>query len=128
MSTDLSASFDDVEAAIQDIAEGKLVIVTDDEGRENEGDLVMAASKVTPEAVNMMIRHARGLICAPTTGAQLRKLGISPMVQENREAQKTAFTVSVVPRRITMCGAKSESAFLSSSRGPSTAGYTMDRK
>lgn len=95
MSTDQSASFDGVEAAIQDIAEGKLVIVTDDEGRENEGDLVMAASKVTPEAVNMMIRHARGLICAPTTGSQLRKLGISPMVQENREAQKTAFTVSV---------------------------------
>jgi 3,4-dihydroxy 2-butanone 4-phosphate synthase/GTP cyclohydrolase II len=95
MPVDLSAAFDSVEAAIQDIAEGKLVIVTDDEGRENEGDLVMAASKVTPEAVNMMIRHARGLICAPTTGAQLRKLGISPMVQENRESHKTAFTVSV---------------------------------
>lgn len=95
MPVDLSAAFDSVEAAIQDIAEGKLVIVTDDEGRENEGDLVMAASKVTPEAVNMMIRHARGLICVPTTGSQLRKLGISPMVQENRESHKTAFTVSV---------------------------------
>jgi len=95
MPVDLSASFDSVEAAIQDIAEGRLVIVTDDEGRENEGDIVMAASKVTPEAVNMMIRHARGLICVPTTSAQLRKLGISPMVQENRESHKTAFTVSV---------------------------------
>lgn len=87
--------FDSVEAAIQDIAAGKLVIVTDDESRENEGDLVMAASKATPETVNMMIRHARGLICAPTTGNQLRRLGISPMVQENRESHKTAFTVSV---------------------------------
>ncbi|GAB1488085.1 bifunctional 3,4-dihydroxy-2-butanone-4-phosphate synthase/GTP cyclohydrolase II [Opitutaceae bacterium] len=95
MPVDLSAAFDSVEAAIQDIAEGKLVIVTDDEERENEGDLVMAASKVTPAAVNMMIRHARGLICVPTTGAQLRKLGISPMVQQNRESHKTAFTVSV---------------------------------
>lgn len=90
-----SAPFDSIEAAIQDISAGRVVIVTDDEGRENEGDLVMAASKATPEAVNMMIRHARGLICVPTTGAQLKRLGINPMVQENRESQKTAFTVSV---------------------------------
>lgn len=95
MATQLSAPFDSIESAIQDIADGKIVIVTDDENRENEGDLVMAASKATPEAVNMMIRHARGLICAPTTGAQLRRLGINPMVQENRESHKTAFTVSV---------------------------------
>lgn len=87
--------FDPVESAIQDIADGKLIIVTDDENRENEGDLVMAASKATPETVNMMIRHARGLICVPTTAGQLRHLGINPMVQENREAQRTAFTVSV---------------------------------
>lgn len=71
------------------------MIVTDDEGRENEGDLVIAASKATPENINMMIRHARGLICVPTTGAQLRRLGINQMVQENRESHKTAFTVSV---------------------------------
>lgn len=89
------APFDTVEEAIQEIAEGRPIIVTDDEGRENEGDLVMAASKVTPEAINMMIRHARGLICVPTTGPQLRRLGIGPMVQENRESYKTAFTVSV---------------------------------
>ncbi|HEY0944839.1 MAG TPA: 3,4-dihydroxy-2-butanone-4-phosphate synthase [Opitutaceae bacterium] len=94
MST-VHAPFDPVESAIQDIADGKLVVVTDDEGRENEGDIVMAASKVTPEAVNMMIRHARGLICVPTTGAQLKRLGIGQMVQENRESHKTAFTVSV---------------------------------
>ncbi|HTJ77415.1 MAG TPA: 3,4-dihydroxy-2-butanone-4-phosphate synthase [Rariglobus sp.] len=95
MSVSVNAPFDSVEAAIQDIADGRLVIVTDDENRENEGDLVMAASKATPEAINMMIRHARGLICVPTTGAQLRRLGINPMVQENRESHKTAFTVSV---------------------------------
>ena len=88
-------AFDSVESAIQDIADGKLVVVTDDEGRENEGDIIMAASKVTPEAVNMMLRHARGLICVPTTGHQLRRLGINPMVQENRESHRTAFTVSV---------------------------------
>ncbi len=95
MCAESNVPFDSVESAIQDIADGKLVIVTDDESRENEGDLVMAASKATPEAVNMMIRHARGLICVPTTGAQLRRLGISPMVQENRESHRTAFTVSV---------------------------------
>jgi 3,4-dihydroxy 2-butanone 4-phosphate synthase/GTP cyclohydrolase II len=87
--------FDTIEEALADIAAGKLVIVTDDENRENEGDLVMAASKATPETVNMMIRHARGLICVPTVEHQLRRLGISQMVPENRESQRTAFAVSV---------------------------------
>src|SRR5690606_30662525 len=95
MGNDSLNPFDTVDEAIQDIAAGRLVIVTDDEGRENEGDLVMAASKATAETVNMMIRHARGLICVPTTGAQLKRLGINPMVQENRESHRTAFTVSV---------------------------------
>ena len=90
-----AAPFDDVETAIQAIARGGLVVVTDDEGRENEGDLVMAAEKATPELVNTMIRHARGLICVPMTEAQLKRLGINPMVQQNREAHRTAFTVSV---------------------------------
>lgn len=88
-------AFDSVENAIADIAAGKLVIVTDDVSRENEGDLVMAAAKVTPEAVNMMIRHARGLICAPTVAHQLRRLGINQMVHDNREAQQTDFSISV---------------------------------
>lgn len=87
--------FDSVETAIQEIAAGRPVVVTDDEGRENEGDLVFAAEKVTPELVNAMIRHARGLICVPMTEAQLKRLGINPMVQQNREAMRTAFTVSV---------------------------------
>jgi len=89
------SSFDSIDTAIQVIATGGLVIVTDDEGRENEGDLVMAAEKATPELVNMMIRHARGLICVPMTEPQLKRLGINPMVQLNREAHRTAFTVSV---------------------------------
>lgn len=88
-------AFDSIESAIHDIAEGKLVIVTDDESRENEGDLVMAASKVTPEAINTMALHARGLICVPMLGHQLRRLGISPMASENRESHQTDFAVSV---------------------------------
>lgn len=88
-------TFDSVETAIQAIAAGSLAIVTDDEGRENEGDLVLAAEKATPELINMMIRHARGLICVPMTEPQLKRLGINPMVQQNREALRTAFTVSV---------------------------------
>ncbi|EDY83582.1 3,4-dihydroxy-2-butanone 4-phosphate synthase family [Verrucomicrobiia bacterium DG1235] len=87
--------FDSVEEAIADIAAGKPVIVTDDEDRENEGDLVFAASKASVENVNMMIQHARGLICVPCTPHHLHRLGISPMVQENRESHKTDFTVSV---------------------------------
>ena len=76
----MNEPFDTIEEVLADIAAGKLVIVTDDENRENEGDLVMAASKATPETVNMMIRHARGLICVPTVAHQLRHLGISQMV------------------------------------------------
>jgi 3,4-dihydroxy 2-butanone 4-phosphate synthase/GTP cyclohydrolase II len=82
----MSQPFDTIEDALADITAGKLVIVTDDENRENEGDFVMAASKVTPEAVNMMIRHGRGLICVPTVEHQLKRLGISQMVPENRES------------------------------------------
>lgn len=90
-----SDAFDSVEEGIQSIAEGKLIIVTDDESRENEGDLVMAAAKVTPEAVNMMIQYGRGLICVPTVEHQLVRLGIQGMVARNRDAQGTDFTVSV---------------------------------
>ena len=90
-----SQAFDPVEAAIRDIADGKMVIVTDDESRENEGDLVMAAEKVTPQAVNQMILHARGLICVPMMAHQLRRLGINPMASENRESHQTDFAISV---------------------------------
>ncbi|MBP6505990.1 MAG: 3,4-dihydroxy-2-butanone-4-phosphate synthase [Opitutaceae bacterium] len=87
--------FDSVESVIQDIAAGRLVIVTDDENRENEGDLIMAAAKATPETVNMMIRYCSGIVCVPTVEHQLRRLGLGPMVQQNREVQRTDFTVSV---------------------------------
>ncbi|MDQ8202765.1 3,4-dihydroxy-2-butanone-4-phosphate synthase [Pelagicoccus sp. SDUM812003] len=87
--------FDSVEEAIAEIAAGRPVIVTDDEDRENEGDLVFAASKASVENVNLMIQHARGLICVPCAPHHLQRLGISPMVQENRESHRTDFTISV---------------------------------
>ena len=95
MSTDDSTAFDSVAEAIRDIAAGPIVIVTDDENRENEGDLIMAAEKATPQAINQVILHARGLICIPMLGHQLRRLGISPMAAENRESHGTDFAVSV---------------------------------
>jgi 3,4-dihydroxy 2-butanone 4-phosphate synthase/GTP cyclohydrolase II len=87
--------FDSIQSAIADIADGKMVIVTDDESRENEGDLVMAACKVTPQAVNQMTLLARGLICVPMLSHQLRRLGINPMASENRESHQTDFAISV---------------------------------
>ena len=87
--------FDDVESVIADIRAGRMVIVTDDADRENEGDLVMAADKVTPEAVNFMATHGRGLICTPITMARAASLGLPRMVAHNREQHQTDFTVSV---------------------------------
>jgi 3,4-dihydroxy 2-butanone 4-phosphate synthase/GTP cyclohydrolase II len=95
MTVPATSPFDSVESAIADIAAGKLVIVTDDESRENEGDLIMAAEKVTPETVNMMIRYGSGIVCVPTLEPQLRRLGLGPMVARNRESHRTDFTVSV---------------------------------
>ncbi len=90
-----ASKFDPVESVVKDIRAGKMVIVTDDEDRENEGDFVMAAEKITPEAVNFMAKHGRGLICAPITHARAENLGLQRMVLENRESQRTDFTVSV---------------------------------
>ena len=95
MSSPAPTPFDDLESAIADVAAGKLVIVTDDESRENEGDLIMAASRATPETVNMMIRYCSGIVCVPTVEHQLRRLGLGPMVASNRETYRTDFTVSV---------------------------------
>jgi len=88
-------SFDSIEDVIKDIKAGRMVIVTDDAERENEGDLVMAASKVTPEAVNFMAKNGRGLICAPLSESRARQLGLQRMVAHNREIHRTDFTVSV---------------------------------
>ena len=76
-------TFARIEEAITEIKAGKFVIVVDDESRENEGDLIMAAEKVTPEAINFMAIHARGLICTPMTGQRLDELKIPLMVTEN---------------------------------------------
>ncbi|MFI3291245.1 MAG: 3,4-dihydroxy-2-butanone-4-phosphate synthase [Opitutales bacterium] len=87
--------FDSVEDAIKDIAEGKMIIVTDDEDRENEGDIIMAADKITPATVNFMIKNCRGLICIPTTSAKLSSIGVEDMVKVNRDKKGTAFTVTI---------------------------------
>lgn len=91
----MKTSFDSIPTVIADIRKGRMVIVTDDADRENEGDLVMAASKVTPNAVNFMAKFGRGLICAPITGERAQQLGLPRMVAQNREFFKTDFTVSV---------------------------------
>jgi 3,4-dihydroxy 2-butanone 4-phosphate synthase/GTP cyclohydrolase II len=91
-------AFATIEAAIADFRAGKFLIVTDDEDRENEGDLFIAAEKVTPEAINFMAKHARGLICVPMTAQRLNELSLSPMAPENTESQGTAFHVSVDAR------------------------------
>ncbi|MDD5486245.1 MAG: 3,4-dihydroxy-2-butanone-4-phosphate synthase, partial [Dehalococcoidales bacterium] len=84
-----------IEEALKDLKEGKLIIVVDDENRENEGDLLIAAEKVTPDSINFMIKHARGLVCMPLTGQRLDELNIPMMVNQNTSAHCTAFTVSI---------------------------------
>lgn len=93
--SDATAPFDSIEDAIAAIAAGQPIIVSDDEDRENEGDLIMAASKATPETINLMIRHGSGIVCVPMLGAQLDRLGLGPMVARNREVQRTDFAVTV---------------------------------
>ena len=90
--------FASIEEAIRDMREGRFVIVVDDEDRENEGDLTIAAAKVTPQAINFMARHGRGLICMPLTEERLRELDIPLMVQDNTSPFNTAFCVSIEAR------------------------------
>ena len=89
------SGFDPIDTVIPEIAAGRMVVVVDDADRENEGDLIMAAEKVTPEAVNFMAKFGRGLICVPTTQQRLRQLGIEEMVSQNRDSFRTDFQVSV---------------------------------
>jgi len=91
----MKTTFDPIPAVIADIRKGRMVIVTDDADRENEGDLVMAAAKVTANSVNFMAKFGRGLICAPITRERAAQLGLQRMVARNREFFKTDFTVSV---------------------------------
>ena len=99
-SSDAPASpFDRVEDALEDIGRGRMVIVADDEDRENEGDLVCAAEAVTPDLVNFMARHGRGLICVALTEKRADELDLPPMTDQNTDPQGTAFTVSVDAHR-----------------------------
>src|SRR5438270_7003922 len=97
-------AFDPIEEAIEDVHAGKLVVVVDDADRENEGDLILAASKVTPEAIAYMVRHTSGVICLPVVGERLDELHIPLMVTNVTDPQRTAFTVSVDVRHGTTTG------------------------
>ena len=98
MSARPTVRLDTVERAIADIAAGKAVVVVDDEDRENEGDLIFAASKSTPELMAFTIRYSSGVICAPMEAATLDRLGIPLMTPHNRDRHRTAYTVSVDAR------------------------------
>src|SRR5215475_4004466 len=84
-----------IESVVDDVRKGRMVIVVDDEDRENEGDLITGGEWATPQAINFMARFGRGLICAPTTSERLKQLGIEQMVVKNRESFRTDFQVSV---------------------------------
>ncbi|GAK39961.1 bifunctional 3,4-dihydroxy-2-butanone 4-phosphate synthase/GTP cyclohydrolase II protein [Paenibacillus sp. TCA20] len=92
---DEESIFHTIEAALQDLQQGKVVIVVDDEDRENEGDFVALADKATPEVINFMITEGRGLVCVPITHERAEELDLKPMVQQNTDFHGTAFTVSV---------------------------------
>lgn len=96
--------FDSIEDAIEDIRNGNMVIVVDDEDRENEGDFVMAAEKVKPDDINFMAKHGRGLICVPVVAHRLDQLGLTAMVSDNTAKMGTPFTVSVDGKHNTTTG------------------------
>ena len=87
--------FASIETAIRELRAGRMIVVIDDEDRENEGDLTMAAELVTPEAINFMANHGRGLICLAMTGERLDELDLAAMVPDNTAPHGTAFTVSI---------------------------------
>ncbi|MEO4005012.1 MULTISPECIES: 3,4-dihydroxy-2-butanone-4-phosphate synthase [unclassified Flavobacterium] len=95
MATNTNIQLNTIEEAIEDIRQGKIIIVVDDEDRENEGDFIAAAEKVTPEMINFMATHGRGLICAPLTEARCKELDLNLMVTNNTVLHETQFTVSV---------------------------------
>ncbi len=104
MTENRNHTFNSIEEAIEDFRAGKILIVVDDEDRENEGDFIMAAEKVTPEKINFLAKHGRGLICVPMTGARLDELDLHPMVSQNTERLQTYFTVSVDAKKNTTTG------------------------
>ena len=100
----MSSFFDNIEDVIKAFQNGEMVIITDDEGRENEGDLVIAASKTTPESINFMAKHGRGLICAPITANRAKELHLEEMAPGKNDPFKTAFTVSIDAKNTTTTG------------------------
>lgn len=96
--------FNTIPEAIEDIRDGKMVIVVDDEDRENEGDFVMAAENATSEAINMMAKHGRGLICVPITREKARDLNLDYMVMEDADPEEAAFTISIDHKKLTTTG------------------------
>src|SRR2546428_3329174 len=104
----LTSMLSSIDEGIRAVAAGELVIVADDENRENEGDLIMAAEKATPEKLAFRIRHTSGIICQPMTGERLDQLHLPQMVQQNTESKRTAFTVSVDARDGTTTGVSAE--------------------
>lgn len=92
---DSNQNFYKIEEAIQDIQNGKIIIVVDDQSRENEGDFIVAAEKITPKIVNFLITHGRGLVCVSLTEEKCDQLELQMMVKNNTDPRKTAFTVSV---------------------------------
>ena len=95
MNNDKNIQLDSIEDAIKDFAEGKMIIVVDDEDRENEGDIIVAAEKITPEQVNFMLKNARGLLCAPITISRCKELGLDRQVSDNTSVLGTPFTVTI---------------------------------
>ncbi len=91
----MSKPFSSIPEALEDVRQGKLIIIVDDEDRENEGDLMIAAEKVTPEAINFMAKYGRGLICLALTEERTRELGLSMMVEDNQSLFETPFTISI---------------------------------
>src|SRR6478735_9328910 len=98
MTTTPDVALDTIERAVADLAAGRMIVVVDDEDRENEGDLVFAASKATPELVGFMIRHTSGVVCVPMRGDELDRLKLPPMTHVNEDRKGTAYSVSVDAR------------------------------
>jgi len=108
MDGDGGMALDPIERGIADIKAGKIIVVVDDDDRENEGDLIMAAELATPEAVAFIVRHTTGILCAPIEAAEARRLRLPPMVAENDAPLATAFTVSVDYRQGLTTGISAE--------------------
>jgi 3,4-dihydroxy 2-butanone 4-phosphate synthase/GTP cyclohydrolase II len=121
--------YSSVEKAIEAIARGEFVLVVDDEDRENEGDLIVAAEKVTPEHIAFMVRYTSGLICLPMTGERLDELGLPLMVLENTDSHKTAFTVSIDYAASTTTGisAADRAATIRAATNPLTTAHDFHR-